>query len=267
MKTLVTQKKTENPDEDRDSYVNNCLLRAAQTTDRQERQALLDEAVLNSLSVADALARRYHNRGASSEDLVQVARLSLVTAVNRFDPTRGTAFLSFAVPTITGDLRKHFRDQTWSIRPPRRLQEAHLKIRVAVPELTQELGRTPTAAEIAERCEVEPEVVEEAEQAADGHNSLSLERAQGGGDEQLTLADSIGAPDQEYDRCEARIMLRPLIERLDGRERKVIELRYLRGLTQREVGEQIGVSQMQVSRILRRTLDRMRAELEAVPAA
>ncbi|MCW2781725.1 MAG: polymerase sigma factor SigF [Marmoricola sp.] len=248
---------------ERDARTNDCLRDAASTRDRRKRQPLLDEVVLLNLPVADSIARRYQGRGVPLDDLVQVARLSLVAAANRFDPQHGSEFLAYAVPTMTGDLRKYFRDHGWSVRPPRRLQEAHLKIRNAMSDLTQSLGRTPTSDELADEIDCDAQTIEEATIAGSGYRHLSLEHEQVYDDDTTTLADSLGEPEPGYTRSEARVMLRPLLESLADRDRLVLRLRYVEGLTQREVGEEIGVSQMQVSRILTRIIETLRYELSA----
>lgn len=242
------------------------LTEAGQTKDPAQRQQLIDQAVLANLPAADALARRYHSRSVPLDDLIQVARLSLVTAANRFDPEHGSNFLAYASPTITGDLRKYFRDHGWSIRPPRRVQEAHLKARIAVVELAQSLGREPLASEIAEAIEVDEATVVQAQIAGEGYASLSLDFPTSVEDDE-TLGDTLGCIDAEFARAELRLMLRPLLATLAERDRKVLSLRYLDGMTQQEVGEEIGISQMQVSRILSRILDELRRGLGIDAAA
>jgi RNA polymerase sigma-B factor len=248
---------------DRDARTHACLAEAASTSDRALRQQLLDEAVVLNIPMADSLARQYARRGIAVEDLIQVARLGLVAAANRYDPTQGSGFAAYAVPTINGELRRYFRDTGWSIRPPRRVQEASLKIRAVKSDLTQRLGRFPTASELAEEVGCDDHLVEEAQVAGRGYRHLSLDHESNSNSdsETVTLADSIGDSDPDFDRAEARMMLRPLVDRLGDRERCILELRFVQGLTQREVGEHIGISQMQVSRILSEILATLRTEL------
>jgi RNA polymerase sigma-B factor len=248
---------------DRDARSHACLVQAASTSDRALRQQLLDEAVVLNIPTADSLARQYARRGIPLDDLIQVARLGLVAAANRYDVTRGSGFAAYAVPTINGELRRYFRDTGWSIRPPRRVQEASLKIRQVRSELTQRLGRFPTASELAEEVGCCDSLVEEAQTASGAYRHLSLDHESNGhsDSETITLAESIGDSDPDFDRAEARMMLRPLVDRLGDRDRRVLELRFVEGLTQREVGEHIGVSQMQVSRILSEIIARLRTEL------
>jgi RNA polymerase sigma-B factor len=248
---------------DRDAYSHACLAEAARTSDRALRQQLRDEAVVLNMPMADSLARQYARRGIPVEDLIQVARLGLVAAANRYDATQGSGFAAYAVPTINGELRRYFRDTGWSIRPPRRVQEASLKIRRVKSELTQRLGRFPTASELAEEVGCDGHLVEEAQMAGGGYQHLSLDHESNinSDSESITLADSIGASDPDFDRAEARMMLRPVVDRLSDRDRRILELRFVEGLTQREVGEHIGVSQMQVSRILSEILATLRSEL------
>lgn len=257
------------PIHERDARTHACLAQAADASGRAERQRLLDEAVLLNLDFADGLARQYDNRGIPLDDLIQVARLGLVAAANRYDPSRGCGFVGFAMPTIKGELRKYFRDTGWSIRPPRRLQEANARIRQVTAELTQVLGRTPTNKELAEALDCEEHLVAEARVASSGYRNLSLDHETNvdGDAETVTLADALGDLDPGFSRAEARIMLAPSVERLGERERRVLELRFVEGLTQREVGERIGVSQMQVSRILAGIISMLRDELGVTAAA
>ena len=250
----------------RDAETNRRLLEAAAAPTPVERERRLEDVVVLNLPLAAALARRYRGRGVDLDDLIQVARLGLVLAVRRYDPRHTSGFSAYAVPTITGDLRKYFRDHGWSVRPPRRVQEASLKLRSTTAELTQSLGRTPGAAELAEAVGCDQRTIEQAQLAAEDYHPLSLDCESGSRPGALTLSDSLGDLDPELDRVEARTMLRPLLERLHPRQRRVLEMRFVDGLTQREVGEVIGVSQMQVSRIISDTLTSLRQELGAVAA-
>ena len=231
-----------------------------QTTAR--RTALLDEVVLINLGVADAVAMRYAARGVPSDDLVQVARLALVRAVHGFDPGRDCDFLAYAVPSITGAVKRHFRDIAWTVRPPRRVQEAQLQLNNARPVMQQRLGREPTVPEISAYLGLDEETVIEALAADSCFTPDSLDRPVDDGEGGLELSGCIGSADPGFALCEERTVLGPLIKALPDRDRTVLELRFVEGLTQREVGQRIGVTQMQVSRILTRILGQMRLAFE-----
>ena len=226
------------------------------------RAALLDEVVVLNLGVADAVAMRYAARGIPSDDLVQVARLALVRAVHGFDLGRDCDFLAYAVPSITGAVKRHFRDLAWTVRPPRRVQEAQLQLNNARPVMQQRLGREPTVPEIAAYLSLDEETVIEALAADSCFTPDSLDRPVDDGEGGLELSGCIGAADPGFALCEQRTVLGPLIKALPERDRKVLELRFVEGLTQREVGQRIGVTQMQVSRILARILGQMRMAFE-----
>lgn len=239
------------------------------TEDPERRRLLLDEIVTLNLQVADSLAQRYSARGLPLEDLVQEARLALVRVVESFRPEYGHDFLSYAVPSILGALRKQFRDSGWTVRPPRRIQEAQQAINQGRSDLVQQLGREPKVSEIAEALDLEEDTVIEALSADGCYTPASLDRPVGGeGDSDAgsrTLGSVLGGEDPDFASCEARVLLRPLLARLEPRDRKVLQLRFVEGLTQREVGEQIGVTQMQVSRILSRIFATLRDEVGEVP--
>jgi RNA polymerase sigma-B factor len=206
------------------------------------------------MPLARSLARRYESSGEPLDDLVQVASLALVKAIDRFDASRGHAFSSFAVPTIVGELKRHFRDRTWSVRPPRELQELILRVdRVAV-RLSQDLDRAPTVAELATAVGADEEQILEALQARSGRGALSLHASQSQDADAAALEDSIGTDDEGFDRAESRAVLDGLCVGLPRRSREVLRMRFEEDLTQSEIGEYLGVSQMQVSRIIRQTL-------------
>jgi RNA polymerase sigma-B factor len=232
--------------------------------DPGRRGALLDEVVLINIGVADAVAMRYAARGVPSDDLVQVARLALVRAVHGFDLSRECDFLAYAVPSITGAVKRHFRDVAWTVRPPRRVQEAQLQLNSARPVMLQRLGREPTVAEIAAHLSLDEETVIEALAADSCFTPDSLDRPVDDGEGSLELSGCIGSADPGFALSEQRTVLGPLIKALPDRDRKVLELRFIEGLTQREVGQRIGVTQMQVSRILARILGQMRVAFEGV---
>jgi RNA polymerase sigma-B factor len=210
----------------------------------EDREAL----VLRFLPLARHLAHRYSTAG-EREDLEQVAALGLVKAVDRFDPSRGSAFTSFAVPTILGELKRHFRDRGWAVRPPRSVQELAGRVDAAVERLTVELGRAPTADELALRCDATVEEVLEARAAATAHYPVSLDQPVND-DGTDTLLSGIGGEDPGYDRAEQAAELSRLLAQLPARERTVLRLRFEDELVQREISQLLGVSQMQVSRLI-----------------
>jgi RNA polymerase sigma-B factor len=230
----------------------------AQTRDPALREALVERF----LPLARSIAKRYRKAEEPFDDLLQVASLGLLKAVDRFDPARGIAFSSFAVPTIVGELRRHFRDRCWSVRPPRELQERALEVDKFRTELTTRLGRSPSVREIGQALELDDEQVLEALQAQQGMRATSLDapRSRGQDDDQDgTVADTHGMIDPELVRAEHRATLARLFERLDRRERRVLQLRFQQDLTQEEIGKLVGVSQMQVSRIIRGAVAKLSA--------
>lgn len=240
------------------------LLVEALEGDPLHREALEAEAIELNLPLARYLASKYQNRGIASEDLRQVAYLGLMKAVRGFTPGRETGFAAYAIPTIRGELRRHFRDTGWTIRPPRRIQELRASVRAAQAELTQTLSRTPTAAEIAAALEVEVEDVLEASSVDSCFTPNSLDAPVAESDD---LINEPGKVDLEFERTETRVVLELALRDLADRDRYILDLRYFEGLTQREIGEQIGISQMQVSRILSRVLDTIRSNMQLEEAA
>jgi RNA polymerase sigma-B factor len=221
------------------------------------------------LPLARRLARRYQRSEEPLEDLVQVASLGLLQAIDRYDTSRDVPFLSFAVPTILGELKRHFRDRTWSVRPPRDLQELALRVDRAVAELSVGKHRAPTVAELAEAVNASEERVLEALRAAGAYHAGSLDAprpGQTGVDASgESLADSLGEEEDGFERAEERATLASLLAHVSSRERLVLTLRFGEDLTQAEIGERIGVSQMQVSRLIRQALIRLRAGLVERP--
>ena len=193
---------------------------------------------------------------------MQVARVGLVNAVIRFDVDAGSDFVSFAVPTIMGEVRRHFRDNSWSVKVPRRLKELHLRLGTATAELSQRLGRAPTASELAEELEMDRDEVVEGLVAGSSYNTLSIDSGSGGDDEAPAIADTLGDVDLALDQIENREALRPLLESLSERERTVLVLRFFENMTQTQIAERVGVSQMHVSRLLARALARLRDQLQ-----
>ena len=231
--------------------------------DSSEFQRHRDEIVQRCLPLADHIARRFEGRGEPRDDLVQVARVGLVNAVVRFDVETGSDFVSFAVPTIMGEVRRHFRDNSWSVKVPRRLKELHLRLGTATAELSQRLGRAPTASELAEELGMDREEVVEGLVAGSSYNTLSIDSASGSDeDDARAIADTLGDVDASLDRIEDQEALRPLLEALPERERMVLILRFFESMTQTQIAERIGISQMHVSRLLAKSLARLRDQLE-----
>jgi RNA polymerase sigma-B factor len=227
------------------------------------RKSLRDEVIGLCLPFAERLARRFHGLGEPTADLNQVAALALVKAVDRYDPNLGTDFPSFATPTILGDLKRHFRDRGWSVRVPRRLQELRLDINQARDQLTHELGRIPTVADLATHLDLDENAVIEALVAADAYRSTSLFTPVGAEDDGPALADRLGAEDHGYDAVDTHETLQPLLAGLPERERQLITMRFFGNMTQAHIAERLGISQMHVSRLLTRTLTRLREEMLA----
>jgi len=255
------------PKQGRDSATRSLLSRRAAGTDEDLRQALLDEAIELNLSIAHSIATRFRGRGVESDDLDQVAYLGLVKAARSYDPSTETPFLAYAVPTIRGEVKRYFRDCSWTVRIPRRLQELQGTIASVRPQLVQELHRDPSLQEIADEIGADVNEVEAAI-AADGCFSvLSLDRPVDG-DSTANLADTIAdEEDTSFEQTEAVAVLEPVLSDLAPRERRILELRFVEGHTQADIGAEIGVSQMQVSRLLRGILDRLRDRIEPPAAA
>ncbi len=237
----------------------------AQSRDR----TLRDQLVTAHMGLAEYLARRFTNRGEPLDDLVQVAALGLLKAVDRFDPERGLEFSTYATPTIVGELKRHFRDKGWAVRVPRRVQELHLRLGSVVGNLSQELGRSPTIPEIAHAAEVSVDEVLEAMEAGRAYRFSSID-APAGDDEdraQSPAAAQLGEDDTGLEEVEQRMLLSPLIASLPKREQMIIHLRFFRGMTQSEIAARLGISQMHVSRLLARSLTQLRdrAGAEAAP--
>jgi RNA polymerase sigma-B factor len=231
------------------------LRRYATTRDPQ----LQEELVRRFLPLARSLALRYRGTPEPLDDLIQVASLGLVKALEGFDPERGPSFNAYAAPTILGELRRHFRDRVFGLRVPRGLQERMMSVREAAAALSEELSRTPTITQIAERLELSEEEVLEAFQADAARNTLSLDGPQSRGEESGPRIESLGGPDAGYGRVEDQLAAEGVA--FTSRERTVLRLRFQDDLTQREIGQRLGISQMQVSRVMREALRRI---LEAV---
>lgn len=225
--------------------------------------ALRDSLIESHLRLAEHLARRFNNRGVPLDDLIQVASLGLVKAVDRFEPERGLEFSTFATPTIVGELKRYFRDKGWSVRVPRRVQELHVELNSSVGELTQRLGRSPTVAELAAATRTSEEEVLEAMEASQAYRSASIDAPGGEGDDDTqSLANQLGADDVGLFDAENRMLVAELLEGLPGRERLMLQLRFYQGMTQSQIAERLGISQMHVSRLLARSLDLLRQRIE-----
>jgi RNA polymerase sigma-B factor len=235
------------------------LVRYHREGDAAAREALVERF----LPLARQLARRYQRGGEQLDDLVQVASLGLLKAIDRFDPARETAFSSFAVPTILGEIKRHFRDKGWAVRVPRDLQELSVKVDRVADEMARELGRAPTPAEIAERTGSSLEQVLEAREASGAYRAVSLDRPRTDDeDDGDSYADAVGADDPGYRVAEAAATVDRLMRVLTDREREVLRLRFEEDLTQSEIGTRVGVSQMHVSRLIRQSIARLRDEAE-----
>jgi RNA polymerase sigma-B factor len=226
--------------------------------------AARDELVERFLPLARQLARRYQRGNEPLDDLVQVASIGLVKAVDRFDPERGTAFSSYAVPTILGELKRYFRDAGWAVHVPRGMQERVMTVNQAVGKLSRELGRSPTASEIAAEIDEDPENVLEALEAAIAYDAVSLDTPRTSEEEDGdTYADTVGVIDERFELVEYKSAIGPTMKALPARDRLVLKLRFEEDLTQLEIAQRIGVSQMHVSRLIRRALKRLRTVADA----
>jgi len=240
---------------DRD-HVRELFRRFRETGDPEVRQELIEA----HLGLVEYLARRFAGRGEPLEDLVQVATIGLIKAVDRFDPDREVEFSTYATPTIAGELKRHFRDKGWAVRVPRRLQELNLQLGEIIGQLSQKLGRSPTVAEMAEGAGTTEEEVLEGLDSAHAYTLTSLDAPTG--EEDLALREQIGSEDETLELLEYRTSLMPLLDQLPPRERTMLYLRFFKGMTQSEIADRLGISQMHVSRLLARTLAQLREGLE-----
>jgi RNA polymerase sigma-B factor len=228
---------------------------------RDRDPAVREELVARFMPLARRLASRYRGDREPLDDLVQVASLGLVKALDRFDPDRGVAFSSYAVPTILGELKRHFRDRGWSVRVPRDLQERIAKVERTAARLPTKLGRVPTVNEIAEHLDLDPEEVLEAMQAGQAHHAMSLDaQSETEEGEGIPLSERVGEEDPGFDTVEYGVAIEDAVQSLSERDRTVLHLRFVEDLTQTQIAERVGVSQMHVSRILRGALERLRDE-------
>jgi RNA polymerase sigma-B factor len=237
------------------------LIRRYREGDESAREVLVERY----LPLARRLARRYKYSGEELEDLYQVASLALLKALERFDPERGSDFASYAVPTVLGELKRHFRDHTWAVHVPRDLQERTVKVSSAIEELGKSLGRPPSTRELAERLEMDIEEIVEALGATTAYDALSLEAEPNEATETTTLGDSIGEIDPRYELVEYGAAIADTLDEMPERERVVLHLRFVEDLTQTQIAERIGVSQMQVSRLIRRAVSRLQDSASETP--
>jgi len=228
--------------------------------------AARDQLIERYMSLVRSLARRYAYRGEQLDDLVQIGAIGLIKAIDRFDVDRGVELTTYATPNIIGEIKRHFRDKGWSVRVPRGLQELNVQISKLVEQLTVQLGRSPTIPELAEAAGVEEEAVLEALESGRAYSSVSLSPG-GGSDEdgELDPLESLGTEEHEYEISEDRAVLAPGFKVLDERERQILHLRFFRGMTQSQIAEQVGISQMHVSRLIRRSLEKIREEIAEEP--
>ncbi|MFJ8229286.1 RNA polymerase sigma factor SigF [Streptomyces sp. NPDC094448] len=225
-----------------------------------ERAELRNRLVRMHLPLVEHLARRFRNRGEPLDDLTQVATIGLIKSVDRFDPDRGVEFSTYATPTVVGEIKRHFRDKGWAVRVPRRLQELRLALTTATAELSQLHGRSPTVHELAERLGISEEEVLEGLESANAYSTLSLD-VPDTDDESPAVADTLGAEDEALEGVEYRESLKPLLEDLPPREKRILLLRFFGNMTQSQIAQEVGISQMHVSRLLARTLAQLRDKL------
>ena len=233
-----------------------------QSTSAASRDGARDELVHLHLPLVEHCARRFRNRGEPFEDLVQVGTIGLIKSIDRFDSDRGVEFSTYATPTIIGEIKRYFRDKGWAIRVPRRLQELRMQIGAATAELTQSLGRSPTPRELAENIGCTVEEIIEGIESSNAYSTLSLDAGDDSDDGAASMLDAIGVDDAGLEHVEIRESIKPLLDRLDPREKKILLLRFFKNMTQSQIADEIGVSQMHVSRLLNRTLEQLRASLE-----
>jgi RNA polymerase sigma-B factor len=236
------------------------LVRYHEQGDLQAREQLIEQY----MALVRSLARRYSHRGEPFDDLVQIGSIGLIKAIDRFDLSRGVELTTYATPNIIGEIKRHFRDRGWAVRVPRGLQELNVKLSKLVEQLTVQLGRSPTVPELAKAAGAEEEEVLEALESGRAYTSLSLSVGSTGEDgEEVDPLESLGEIEHEYEVSEDRAVLEPGFRVLDDRERRILHLRFFEGLTQSQIAQQVGISQMHVSRLIRRALEKIRDEIAA----
>jgi RNA polymerase sigma-B factor len=234
----------------------------AMPDDDPRRRSMRDELVEMHLPLVEYLARRFRNRGEPYDDLVQVATIGLIKSIDRFDTERGVEFSTYATPTIVGEVKRHFRDKGWAIRVPRRLQEMKLALTKATSELSQRNGRAPTVAELATHLGISEDDVLEGLESSNAYSAISLD-APDLDDETTAMSDTLGVMDQALEGVEYRESLKPMLEQLPPREKRILLLRFFANMTQSQIAAELGISQMHVSRLITRTLAQLREGLLA----
>jgi RNA polymerase sigma-B factor len=229
--------------------------------DDAERLRIRSELVELHLPLVEYLARRFRNRGEWLDDLTQVATIGLIKSIDRFDLDRGVEFSTYATPTIVGEIKRHFRDKGWAVRVPRRLQELKLALAKAIGELAQNLGRAPTVSELADHLQMSEEEVLEGLESANAYSTVSLDAPDSGDEDAPAVAESLGMVDDALEGVEYRESLKPLLEQLPPREKRILLLRFFGNMTQSQIATELGISQMHVSRLLARTLAQLREGL------
>jgi RNA polymerase sigma-B factor len=240
-----------------DANDRNLLRRYHEQGDRAAREQLIERY----MSLVRSLARRYASRGEQLDDLIQIGAIGLIKAIDRFDINRGVELTTYATPNIIGEIKRHFRDHGWAVRVPRGLQELSIQLMRVVEQLTGELSRSPTIAELAEATGASEEDVLEALETGRAYSPLSLSVSSSGEDDELDPLESLGSDDHEYEVSEDRAVLEPGLRVLDDRERMILQLRFYEGLTQSQIAQRVGISQMHVSRLIRRALEKARNEI------
>ena len=235
------------------------LRRYHEEGDLQAREKLIEQY----MSLVRSLARRYAYRGEQLDDLIQIGAIGLIKAIDRFDIDRGVELTTYATPNIIGEIKRHFRDKGWAVRVPRGLQELNVQLSKLVDQLTVQLGRSPTIPELAKAAGVEEEQVLEAIESGRAYTSLSLSVGGGGDDDDIDPLESLGTEELQYAVSEDRAVLAPGFRALDERERMILQLRFFDGLTQSQIAQQVGISQMHVSRLIRRSLEKIRETIAA----
>ena len=241
------------------------LRRYHEEGDISAREQLIEQY----MSLVRSLARRYAYRGEQLDDLVQIGAIGLIKAIDRFDVNRGVELTTYATPNIIGEIKRHFRDRGWAVRVPRGLQELNIQLSRLVEQLTVQHGRSPTIPELAKAAGVTDEEVLEALESGRAYSSLSLSAGSGGHDDdgELDPLESLGTVEHQYEVSEDRAVLAPGFRVLDERERAILHLRFFEGLTQSQIAQQVGISQMHVSRLIRRSLEKIREEIAAEQSA
>ena len=237
------------------------LFAVLNTSSGAEHQRAREDLVHLHLPLVHHCARRFRNRGEPFDDLVQVGTIGLLKSIDRFETERGVEFSTYATPTIIGEIKRYFRDKGWAIRVPRRLQELRMQITSATAELTQTLGRSPTARELAEAIGVSVEEIVEGLESSNAYATLSLDAGDDHEDGGASMLDAIGVDDDNLEHVEIRESLKPLLDGLEPREKRILLLRFFKNMTQSQIAEEIGISQMHVSRLLTRTLAQLRASM------